>query len=263
MPDDKPLFSFTDGVTRLLTLVSLAIAVVAAWKALPADAEIKRLQAQAQELDLALKKADADLKELESSRKVTLELYQEVKNVIAKKDKDAREEEAVRVLVESLAEDPFRWKLLKVLAVGASSEEVKEAAAATSKFYEDEAAVRAKSTSLPTPTTAADTSAGFGAFNIDFFYCDRKRATSEPLARAALDLRATGGTGRWRVRALPESVNQQPGYGISESEIRFTPPDETAAANALAKALSGKGIHAALHETSYPTPGYVSVFVCQ
>lgn len=261
MPDDKPPTSLVDSASKVLTLVSLAIAILAAWKALPADAEIKRLQAQAQELDIALKRADASLKEIESSRKVTLELYQEVKKVVEKKDKNPREEDAVRVLVESLAEDPFRWKLLQVLAVGASSWEVKQAAAATSKFYEDEAVARPKFATPPPP--AATGATAFGAFNIDFFYCEKKQATSEPLARAALGLRGAADGGRWRVRALPESVNQQPGYGIAASEIRFTPPDETPVAKALAQALAGQGVQAALHETAYPTPGYVSVFICQ
>jgi hypothetical protein len=139
MPDEKLPRGALDVVTKLVTLFSLGLAAFAAWKALPVDAEIKRLQAETQRLDLALKQADADLKGLESSRKVTLEPYQEVKKVIEKKDKDPREEDAVRVLVEALAGEPFRWKLLKVIAVGAKSAEVKETAAATSKFYQKEA----------------------------------------------------------------------------------------------------------------------------
>jgi hypothetical protein len=133
--------------------VSLALGVFATWKALPADAEIKRLQAEDTRLDLALKQADADLKGLESSRKVTLELYQEVKNVIEKRDRDPREEDAVRVLVESLADDPFRYKLLKVIAIGAKDTLVKHAAAATSAFYtvEVDVTVRLRETSYPTP----------------------------------------------------------------------------------------------------------------
>ncbi|MFA9441064.1 hypothetical protein ACDA63_15620 [Uliginosibacterium sp. sgz301328] len=81
--------------------------------------------------------------------------------------------------------------------------------------------------------------------------------------RAVLNLQTAGSTTRWRVRALPESVNQQPGCGICQGEIGFTPPDEAVTAKALAKALYDRGSTAALHETSYPTPGYVSVFVCQ
>ena len=124
MPDDKSSSGTLDVVTKFITVFSLGLAAFAAWKALPYDAEIKQLQAETQRLDLALKQADADLKGLESNRKVTLELYQEVKSVIQKKDKDQREEDAVRVLVESLADDPLRWKLLNVIAAGARSVEV-------------------------------------------------------------------------------------------------------------------------------------------
>ena len=50
MPEEKPSPPVLDWVTKVITLVSLAIAVIAAWKALPADAEIKRLQAETQRL---------------------------------------------------------------------------------------------------------------------------------------------------------------------------------------------------------------------
>ncbi|HEX3233174.1 MAG TPA: hypothetical protein VHR41_03180 [Gemmatimonadales bacterium] len=262
MADDPRPTSAIDIATKGITVVSLALGVFATWKALPADAEIKRLQAEATRLDLAIKQADADLKGLESSRKVTLELYQEVKNVIEKKGKDPREEDAVRVLVESLADDPFRYKLLKVIAIGAKDTLVKQEAAATSAFYEDEAAVPTQvlPANADEPRTAA---AGLGGYNVDFFFCERKRATSEPIARAALNIKGKGDTGRWRVRLLPESINQQPGYGIAGNEIRFTPPDERPAAEALAAALSKSNVQARLRETLYPTPHYISAFVCQ
>jgi hypothetical protein len=261
-PSPSPTPSTLDVLTKLVTFVSLAIASFAAWKSLPIDADIKRLQAETQRLDLALRQADAELKNLESNRRVTLELYQEVKKVIEKKEKDSREEEALRVLVESLADDPFRWRLLRVLAVGAASPEVKETAAATSKFYEEEATAPARP-SAAIETAQAAGSAALGSFNIDLFYCDAKRATSEPAARSVLGLKAAGDTGRWRVRSLPESINRQPGYGVTTNEIRFTPPEERPVAEALSKALAARGIASQLRETSYPTPGYVSVFICQ
>jgi hypothetical protein len=251
-----------DSLTKFITLISLGLAAFATWRALPADQEIKRLQVATQQLDLALKQADAQLKNLESSRRVTLELYQEVKKVIEKTEKDPREEEAVRVLVETLADDPLRWRLLKVIAVGAKSTEVKKNAAATSRFYEEESVVQARSVATD-PSAPTTTLASAGAYNVDFFFCERKRDTSEPLARAAVGMKPPGTTGRWRVRVLPESINQQPGYGIEASEIRFTPPDERPVADSLAQSLAARGTKVELHETSYPTPGYVSVFICQ
>jgi len=266
--ETKKSADLIDVLTKVVTLISLALAAFAAWKALPTDAEIKHLQAETQRLDLALKQADADLRTLESSRKLTLELYQEVRQVIQKHDKDPREEDAVRVLVESLADDPFRWKLLRVIAIGAQDSYVKESAAATSRFYEEEEAV-VQTRPVPTANapsnaaTAPSATGGFGNFNVDVFYCQKKRASSEPLARAALELKGQGASGRWRVRELPDSINQQPGYGVWSSEVRFTPPDERPVADALVQAMASKGVKLALHETAYPTPGYVSLFICQ
>ena len=39
------------------------------------------------------------------------------------------------MLVDSLAEDPFRWKLLQALAVAASDPEVQQKAEATATFF--------------------------------------------------------------------------------------------------------------------------------
>jgi len=247
-----------DTLTKVLTLISLGLAIYATWKALPYDAEIKRLEAETQRLDLALKQADADLKGLESSRKITLELYQEVKNVIQKKDKDQREEEAVRVLVESLADDPFRWKLLSVIANGAKSEAVKQAASETSNYYKEESLVRSDVATTPATTP----SSGIGTYNVDFFYCEDKTPLSESVARSLLSLKTSSSTGRWRVRSLPVSINEKPGYGIKSNIIRFTPPEEKPAAEAMAKLLGSKGVNVQLQEISFPTPGYISVFIC-
>lgn len=262
MADTPPATPVIETATRVLTLVSLLIAVVAAWKALPADAQIKNLQARAQELDLALKKADADLKNLESDRRLTFELYQEVKNVLARKDAGAREEDAVRVLVESLAEDPLRWKLLNVLAVGASSSEVKQVASEGSKFYEDQAGIR-QLTAAQVAALAPQAATGFAAYNVDVFYCAMRQTSAKPLAEAALTLRPGTMQTLWRLRALPDSINQQAGYSISDNQIRYNAPDETQAAQALREALAAKGIQATLHTVSTPTPGYLSLFICQ
>ena len=258
MTVEVPSLNLIDWLTKSITVVSLALAAYAAWIALPADAEIRKLQGETQRLDLALKRADADLKNVESNRKVVLELYQEVKKVIEKKEREPREEDAVRVLVESLADDPFRWKLLGVIAVGAKDVGVKENAAATSKFFQEDAQIQTATQAGPNRP-----SNGVGTYNVDIFYCEKTRTTSEPLARTALSLKASSDTGRWRVRSLPESINQQPGYSIHANVIRFTPPEERPVADALAKALASKGISVQFQEIAYPTPGYVSVFLCQ
>lgn len=112
-------------------------------------------------------------------------------------------------------------------------------------------------------TTPNNSRAALGFYNIDFFYCENKRRTSEPVARAAINLKANGYVGNWRVRELSDATNQKEGYGLIKNEIRFTPPDEVAIASAVAQDLALQGVKVALEATLYQTPKYISVFICQ
>lgn len=259
-----------DTASKVLTLCSLGIAVLAAWTALPLDAEMKALQAETQRLDNELKlaaakiqEAEAQLKEAESGRKLSFDLYQEVKKVLEKKERTPRDEEALRVLVESLAEDPFRYKLLSVLAVGSATESGKQAAADSSNFFREEAALKSRPldpTSRPAPSSNIQSLANY---DIDIFYCAEKGPSSESVARQIAGLKQSEETGRWRVRALPETINQQPGYGIRSNEVRYNIPEEMPQAELVVKRLRETGIQATLRATAQKTPWYLSVFVCQ
>ncbi|NYG34855.1 hypothetical protein HZU83_02510 [Sphaerotilus montanus] len=260
-----------DSLSKVVTIVSAGIAVFAAWIALPLDAELKRLQTQTQKLDIDLKAAEgrlketeARLKETESGRKLSFDLYKEVRNILERKDKTPKDEEALRVLIESLADDPFRYKLLGVLAVSASTPEVKRAATESSSFFREEAQVVAQKAPVPpVPGELAVRSTAVGSMDVDVFYCAARQATSEPVARSVLALRQSGESGRWRLRFLPDSVNQQPGYGITSNEIRYNVPDETEAAKLLAERIGKTGLKMALRESQQPTRWYISVFICQ
>lgn len=260
-----------DNASKVLTVCSLGIAVFAAWKALPLDADLKTLQTETQRLDNELKlagakirEAEAQLKEAESGRKLTFDLYQEVKKVLEKKERTPRDEEALRVLIESLADDPFRYKLLSVLAVSAATESGKQAATESSNFYREEAAISARTDTPPQPAAKpADAARSLSSYDIDIFYCAEKRASSEPVARKVAGLKQADESGRWRVRALPETVNQQPGYGVTSNEIRYNIPDETPQADIIRERLQANGIPATLRASAQQTAWYLSVFVCQ
>lgn len=255
-----------DATSKALAIASAAIAVFAAWKALPLDERLKELNIQLADTDRRLKEAEARLKETESGRKLSFDLYQEVRKILERKDKTAKDEEALRVLIESLAEDPFRYKLLSVLAVSATAPEVKRSASESSKFYEVQAQLSQQSQAAPSvaaPKAAGGSSTAIGSMDIDVFYCAAKQATSEPIARKLLQLQQPGETGRWRLRFLPDSVNQQPGYGITANEIRYNAPLETEAAKLLAQRIGSAGVQTTLRESMQLTKWYLSVFVCQ
>lgn len=260
--------TIVDNASKWVSLLSLVIAVVAAFKALPLDSEIKSLQADSARLKLSLDKAKADLEQTEASRKLTMDLYKEVLAVLGHKEKDPREEEAIRVLVESLADDPFRWKLLQALAVGAQSPEVQKKADTSSTFYREEHVVTLATQAaqvapeLPATKLAPHADSRYGAFNVDAFYCETTKAKSLALATGVQTVKDAGATGRWRVRMLPAEVNMQPGYSISTNLIRYN-ADEKPIAEALAADLRAKlGVQVQATEIAYPTPNYLSVFFC-
>lgn len=259
-----------DKILKMLAIPTAAVALLAAWKALPLDAELKTLQTQTQRLELdlkaaegRLKEAEGRLKETESGRKLTFDLYQEVRKILERKDKTAKDEEALRVLIESLAEDPFRYKLLSVLAVSASSSEVKRSASESSSFFRDESLIAQRPSASMTNANETTRPTAIASMDVDVFYCASKQSTSELIAKSIIALKQPGESGRWRLRLLPESVNQQPGYGITSNEIRYNTPDETDAAKVLAERIANVGHKVSLRESQQLTKWYISVFICQ
>lgn len=262
--------SFSDGLGKWVSVISLvvglisaAIGVFAAYIALPQDKEIKRLQVESSRIDNAVKRTDAELKTAESSRKLTLDLYQEVRKVIQSEKKNPREEEAVRVLVESLAEDPFRGKFLNVIALGANNTDVRRKAETSAVFYKEEETMNDTGTTpfLSSGSPMSPTSK-YGAFNIDFFYCESSRQKNEPLAAKAAALQNSQSKGRWRARLLPESINDQPGYNIHDNIIRFNNDEKAIAQTLTTDIRTNLQVDLKGMEILYPTPNYVSVFFC-
>jgi hypothetical protein len=254
--------SVLDVLTKIVTLVSLCVALYAASLAVPADSELKRLQADTQRLDNELKQAGAALQGLESDRKLTFELYKEVRDVLSKKEATRREEAAVQALVESLAEEPFRIKLLTVLATGARNPEVREEALQNTTYFTEQLQVETVDDPGAEPDEPAPKS-GLASLNVDVFYCDERKATSQPVATVARGVEVGADSGRWRLRSLPESINQRPGYQISSNVLRFNAPDERDAAEELARRLKAKSISVELRESISRTPNYLAVFICQ
>jgi hypothetical protein len=72
-------------------------------------------------------------------------------------------------------------------------------------------------------------------------------------------------TGRWRVRMLPRTRNESPGYGVGRDEIRVDAGNaaEKAIGTALRDVLAKEtGRAFALVESSQGTAWYLSAFFC-
>jgi len=249
-----------EKISKLISLLSLIIAVIAAGYALPLDKKIKALDAETKRLENARIAQDLELKKLETARQLSLQLYGEVKDVLRSKDHSMKEEEAVRVLVDSLADDPFRWKLLQALAAGANDPEVKEKAEVTANFFKDEEQVPVVTANSPPPIAApAKTENPYGSIKIDWFYCSSEQ---EPSIKAAMALKTNAITGRWRPRLLPVEINSRPGYNVHDNIIRFNADERRAAEGLKADLMNKLNMNIQLQEIQYPTANYISVFFC-
>lgn len=248
-----------ERLSKVFSLFSLIIAVIAAGYALPLDKKIKALDAETKRLENARIEQDLELKKLETARQLSLQLYSEVKDVLRSKDHSQKEEEAVRVLVDALADDPFRWKLLQALAAGANDPAVKEKAEVTANFFKDEELVPVVTANSPPPMPQTVKSGkAYSAIRIDWFYCG---AQQEPSVKSAMSLKTNAITGKWRQRLLPVEINSRPGYNIHTNLIRFN-HDEREAAEGIKADLEKLSMNVQLQEIQYPTANYISVFFC-
>lgn len=248
-----------ERLSKIFSLFSLVIAVIAAGYALPLDKKIKALDAETKRLENARIEQDLELKKLETARQLSLQLYGEVKDVLRSKDHSQKEEEAVRVLVDALADDPFRWKLLQALAAGANDPAVKEKAEVTANFFKDEELVPVVTANSPPPAAQpAKNGKSYSAIRIDWFYCG---AQQEPSVKSAMSLKTNSITGKWRQRLLPVEINSRPGYNIHTNLIRFN-SDERDAAEGIKADLAKLNMNVQLQEIQYPTANYISVFFC-
>lgn len=184
------------------------------------------------------------------------------------------------MLVDFLAEDSFRWKLLQALAVAASDPEVQQKAEATATFFREQGEVPVADpaagpdlNSGSGPATGSGSPAGGGgaaphqrgrayrAMKVDLFYCGEAAGRGATLADAALALRVQASV-RWRVRALPEEINSRPGYDIHRHLLRFNRDERPAALAPQADLKTLLKVDVAVMEIQYPTPNYLSVFFC-
>ena len=101
----------------------------------------------------------------------------------------------------------------------------------------------------------------YGTFSIDVFYCENQGSKVQQDAERLVGLRGSA-PGRWRVRVLRESVNRGSGYRLSRNEIRYNPTEEAVAKLLQAEAQAQLGLTFELVSTGYPTPSYISAFVC-
>ena len=109
-------------------------------------------------------------------------------------------------------------------------------------------------------------------YDLDFFWCERgpDPEASRRAAELAASLRQLdpAASGRWRVRMLPTTINQRPGYSIGGYQINVTSKDEEQLGEVLEGVMRARGIPSAdanwiIKHVGSSTPWYISVFFCE
>lgn len=115
--------------------------------------------------------------------------------------------------------------------------------------------------------------ASWANYDFDIFYCQgspelEASALQSANAIAALKGLDPAASGRWRVRPLSVERNASPGFGITGILIRPSAKDEVTLAKQMQaiikqqRTLDTASDSVRIQTISFPTPYYVSVFVC-
>ena len=230
------------------------VTVVMAYLVYSLDTSVKTFDGQ-------LRAREAARLEVFDDRETRFKIYDAVTKSL--ESTDVRRQAVAQALVLSMlaADDALRVGLLEVFRTQGANEEVKGSAKTaieeSRRFATQEQAPR-----------AGDAASGndWRSYNVDVFWCT---AFGEPArtgaTRVVSSLQNAGAKGRLRVRELPASINASPGYQISGLVIRREVVEDAAASglkHAADQAYQPTG-EFAITASRQPTPGYLSVFVCQ
>ncbi len=257
-------------VTAVLTIVTTALGIVATNQKRQIEALDSQLQAE-------LKRSAEVRAERESLEKLRLTLYQEVHKVLSagETSRDSRVVGATATLVRHLSVGEFRDGLLKALEANSQSDEARaevqyvQAEAQTADRAREQAALpeAQKKALREAAVQVTPTAPRWLNWDVDFFWCEGTPG-ADARARSALEkVRAldSQASGRWRVRMLPRTRNDAPGYGVRRDEIRVDAGNaaEKAIGTALQSALATEtGRSFTLVESSQGTSWYLSTFFC-
>lgn len=249
---------------RINMILTMMLAALGGWLSVGSHTQKQALDAIQAEVT-----ANRDQREERGSREqLRLQLFDKVS--MSLREDNPEHIAAARTLVESLlstsdpGESELRIGLLRSLAMRAPDAQ----RAALNQAMEQENAFRQYHVELREKAVlwekeAAGNMDKLSAYRLDLFYCsgpatDTFKARAEGLARLA-----EGKVKAVKLRELAPSINASPGYGVTQTEIRYESATEDTAAKALQQLLSADPAKPlSLRPVRTATPLYLSVFVC-
>lgn len=232
--------------------VAPTIAIVGGLLGLYFSVVKQKLENQATNLANTATRIETELKEREFTNTLKIQMYSEVKDAIAKKDKQLQN--AVLLIVNEMLEDDslFRDKLITILL---SSPNTDDSVRVEQQRMEDRAVRFRKE----------ETQIAENKFTIDVFMLEDLQQEAAPrVDRIIALLTEKFPNYQIRKRILPRSINARSGYRVAQNEIRFEAEEEPIARQVHDIILANHVFQfeqPRLKMITHKTPNYISVFV--
>jgi hypothetical protein len=247
----------SDQTGRALATLSTISTGLLAWIGYMATDQRDALEASVKTSQLAINQQSEERQRLNGQRDLNLKVYDAVVSAI--QDSSQRRQEIARSLVYAMiADTALQQGFLEALR--------QEGVPAVRRVVAKDLAFDNSTQQARVAANVASTRTGTA--RIDLFWCEKSGAPAQRLMQeVARNLTSTGlAPAQARVRSLPASVNERPGYYAWGYQIRFEAGEQDDAEK-LRKAML-QAIPAASQTTvtlvpvSSPTPGYISAFAC-
>jgi hypothetical protein len=247
----------------LLGLVGTVIGIVAQYNTMQQQEQVTKLNSE-------IRRLEASLREREMNLAVSLKVYEKFEKI---NYNDARDLKVAAALLEILPHPEFKKKMADFIksVASVSDAEGAEEIGKLAKFVADEAVLESALEQKKSSNYVFEKD----GWDYDVFWCavPGKSEQENPyrdMALTAVDIireQAQKPVGYVRLRQLPVSVNQQPGYQITGNVIHSDQlHDENTIAAVIESALNGNAAftdNTVRHEIADGgSEWYISVFFC-
>jgi hypothetical protein len=243
----------SDQTSKVLAALTTISTGLLAWIGYMATAQRDALEASVKTSQVALGQQAEERQRLSGQRDVNLKVYDVVVSAI--QDSSQRRQEIARSLVYAMIPDTsLQQGFLEALR--------QEGVPAVRRVVARDLAFDDSTQQARVAARAAGTRTGTA--RIDLFWCEKSGAPAQRVMQeVAKNLRRAGLA---RVRSLPATVNDRPGYYVWGYQVRFEANEQGDAEklrNAMLSAMPAAGkTSVTLVPVSSPTPGYLSAFAC-
>ena len=260
--DNSKKRSFWEKAHIVITAILTVVAATSQIHLSNLDGDLKKQDILLKDQDAKIRASEEQRKQHESDAQLTFKLYEEVKSALLAEKNPEKQQLIALKLVEEMASEPFKTRLITVIRDATPLAGVKEKAS-TAAYVSESKALEVRPAEPPAKAVAtANRASVWSNWDFDFFWCEDSGDKGKQEAYEALAIKDSGASGRWRVRMLPNSINAQSGYGISGYQVRIN-PNERDVGNKLKSSLASASTSNrdyVIREVKNPTPYYVSVF---